>query len=295
MADRLPSLPLFVDDYEGATAHLTLEEDGAYMRLLRLCWRTPRCSIPDDHEWIKRRLRVDQDTFDRVVAPIIDEFFKRSRGRIFQKRLLQEFEYANDRKAKRKEAGKKGGTAKALKDKDKAPSNANLLPEQNSSNAVAPRPTPDQTIDSKKEGAIAPSRETALPVVIDQPDDTQIAFDRHDALRREFVPNARAVDLSPERKRHLAARLKDVGGLEGWADTLAIIRGSPFLRGETSRNGFVAVIDWLLKPANLRKVREGNYDHDEHAQPHRAVTRPSPVPRSPIAGITAAWAGRGVD
>lgn len=142
MSDRLPSLPLFVDDYEAATAHLTLEEDGLYMRLLRLCWRTPRCTIPDDPEWIMRRLRVDRDTFERLALPLIDEFFSRSRGRIFQKRLLQEFVRANEQKQRKKEAGKKGGIAKAQKTKETEPSNATALPVANGKQSSSPQPQP---------------------------------------------------------------------------------------------------------------------------------------------------------
>ncbi|PZQ54174.1 MAG: hypothetical protein DI555_14020 [Novosphingobium pentaromativorans] len=133
-----------------------------------------------------------------------------------------------------------------------------------------------------------------LPVIVDQPDDAQIAFDRHDALRREFTSRARSVELTAERKRLLAARLHIIGGLSAWDEVLAIIRASPFLRGDTSRNGFVAVIDWLLKPANLRKVQEGNYDHDEHAQ-HPGRSNGRSVPRSPIDGILAAHGSRAAD
>ncbi|MEE4452880.1 DUF1376 domain-containing protein [Novosphingobium resinovorum] len=111
-----------------------------------------------------------------------------------------------------------------------------------------------------------------LPAVIDQPDTAQIAFERHDALRREFVTNARSVEFTPERKRHMAARLKEIGGLGSWDEVLSIIRRSSFLRGDAARNGFVAVIDWILKPANLRKVREGNYDDDDQRNHLLATT-----------------------
>ena len=65
----LPYFPMYPSDFEAKTSHLTLEEDGAYNRLLRLCWMTPGASIPDDDAWIMRRMRVDQATFDRVVRP----------------------------------------------------------------------------------------------------------------------------------------------------------------------------------------------------------------------------------
>lgn len=137
-----PSLPLFVDDYEAATAHLTLEEDGAYNRLMRLCWRTPGCSVPDDRSWIMRRMRVDEATYDRVVEPIIDEFFTRRRGRILQKRLREEFEYVRDLSERRKQAGKKGGSSKSLKNNKTGSSKAKDLLKQNASKTQAPIPIP---------------------------------------------------------------------------------------------------------------------------------------------------------
>lgn len=89
-------------------------------------------------------------------------------------------------------------------------------------------------------------------------DDVQTAFDEFDQLRRCHSPGCRSLDFGKDRRKHLALRLREIGGLPEWRGVLAMIRGSPFLRGETSRSGFVAV-DWLLKPQNLRKVREGNY------------------------------------
>lgn len=133
----LPSMPLYVDDFEAATAHLTVEEDGAYNRLLRLCWRTSGCSVPDDDRWIMRMLRVDKDTFERVVLPLIEEFFQRSRGRIFQKRQREIFDEVSDRVQKRKDAGKLGGLAKAQKNNKTRSSNAKVLPEAKAKQTAA--------------------------------------------------------------------------------------------------------------------------------------------------------------
>lgn len=134
----------------------------------------------------------------------------------------------------------KGNKGNKGKKKDKSPSDSSISD---------PDPPP------------AAEQQALLPALVDEPDDAQIAFDRHDALRREFTPGARSVDLTPQRRTKLAARLKEIGGLSAWDEVLAIIRASPFLRGETSRNGFVPTIDWITKPENLRKVNEGNYDH----------------------------------
>lgn len=146
MSDRISHMPLFVDDYEGATAHLTLEEDGAYNRLLRLCWRQPDCSIPADKAWIIRLMRCDEATYERVVLPILKEFFTRAKSRWFQKRLREEHAYVVAVSSARREAGRKGGKAKSLKlnktEASKATDLPEHLPEQNDSSALAPTPTP---------------------------------------------------------------------------------------------------------------------------------------------------------
>lgn len=224
MSDRLPSLPLFVDDYEGATVHLTLEEDGTYMRLLRLCWRTPRCSIPDDPDWIMRRMRVDRPTYDRLVVPIITEFFKRSRGRIYQKRLLQEYVYAVDVQTKRKEAGKKGGNAKAQKHNDSASSKGSVLPEQKASDALAPSPA--QPSSKREEEA------NASPSLAREPSKAK----RSTGIRRAGIdhplPDDWKPNLGPVAERMVAA----------WPDGM-LDREEFTFRNHAAANGRVAK-DW---------------------------------------------------
>lgn len=123
---EMPSMPFFVDDYEAATSHLSLEEDGLYNRLLRLCWRTAGCSVPDDKGWLMRHLRLSSEDFDRVAAPVIAEFFTVLNGRLSQKRQQREFAYVKDVREKRKAAGKKGGlggvVSKPLKNNGSEPS-----------------------------------------------------------------------------------------------------------------------------------------------------------------------------
>lgn len=111
----LPYFPLFPSDFEAKTSHLTLEEDGAYNRILRLMWMTPGCSLPDDDAWIMRRMRVNADTYERVVRVVIDEFCTRENGRLSNAKLARIFDDSNGRHERRVSAGAKGGKAKALK------------------------------------------------------------------------------------------------------------------------------------------------------------------------------------
>lgn len=134
----LPYFPLYPTDFEADTSHLTLAEDGAYNRLLRLMWMTPNCDLPDDDEWLRRRLRCSRMEYGEVAAPVIAEFFKRENGRISNTRLLEEYEKAKASHEKRVSAGQKGGKTKSLKNNDTPPSNAKAKPKQ-----PEPYPEPD--------------------------------------------------------------------------------------------------------------------------------------------------------
>ncbi|WP_288935089.1 hypothetical protein [uncultured Sphingomonas sp.] len=116
------------------------------------------------------------------------------------------------------------------------------------------------------------------------PDEVGEAFSAYQACRFELVLGARPLVLSQARRGALASRLREIGGIERWHEVLARIRGSPFLRGDTARSGFVAEIDWLLKPANLLKVMEGNYDE---RSPANVSGRPR-IPASPIDALVEA-------
>lgn len=150
----LPFFPLYVDDFEADTAHLTLEEDGAYNRLLRLCWRTPGCSLPDDRDWIYRKARARTDADKAAVDIVIDEFFEVEDGRVFNARLRAEALLAGERHARRVAAGRKGGQkSNPLKTNETGSSIAKAKPKQ-------PQPQPQtQLSDDNCEGQ-APAKKT---------------------------------------------------------------------------------------------------------------------------------------
>lgn len=151
----LPYFPMFPSDFEAKTSHLSLIEDGAYNRLLRICWMTPGCSMPADEAWIMRRARAHGDAEQAAVRAVLEEFFAVVNGRYSNARLRREWLSANDAHEKRKNAGAKGGKAKALKYNDSASSNAVAMPKQ-------PEPEPESR---KREANASPKKShgTRLP------------------------------------------------------------------------------------------------------------------------------------
>ncbi|WP_367179205.1 helix-turn-helix domain-containing protein [Hyphomonas sp.] len=80
--------------------------------------------------------------------------------------------------------------------------------------------------------------------------------------------------FSDSRKAALKARIRKIG-LEGWQTAIERAEQSSFLTGRTGKP-FCLAIDWLLKPANLTKVMEGNYDDRSHSTHLRASPAYSP-------------------
>lgn len=160
----LPYIPLYIDDYEADTVHLSMMEDGAYNRLLRLMWRTPGCSIPDDEAWIFRRMRAQTDEERGAVLTVIGEFFERRAGRIFSPRLVREFKKADETSRKRSDAGKRGGRPKHIENKEEG---AKPGSSQDKAGTKHPEPDPEPDIEdsslrsesSNGGGGIAQARE----------------------------------------------------------------------------------------------------------------------------------------
>lgn len=121
-----------------------------------------------------------------------------------------------------------------------------------------------------------PSRaEPAVPAV---PEEEAGAFqdlwnqDAHPALPRWN-------EMSAGREKKAKARLKEKP-LAVWAEVIARINASAFLRGETER-GWKAGPDWLLKPDTATKVLEGQYDDHRGPAPPRDARRRDPLRRPP--------------
>jgi hypothetical protein len=64
--------------------------------------------------------------------------------------------------------------------------------------------------------------------------------------------------LTDTRKRSLAQRLEECGGIEGWRVALGKVRSNPFLRGK-NKQGWKASFDFLLQQSSFTKLMEDGY------------------------------------
>lgn len=154
MAD-FPALPFFTDSYMGDCWHLSDAEHGRYLMLLILMWQSPGCRIPNDPEWIARKLKRPVADVERDIMPIVKEFCVSTGNWITQKRLQQEFRYVSSKHKTQSEKAK----SMWQKKKKNAAASAGHKPDEGerhkpeTPSAYAPNPTqpnPTQPIKEAK-------------------------------------------------------------------------------------------------------------------------------------------------
>jgi uncharacterized protein YdaU (DUF1376 family) len=96
-------IPVFPDAYLRDNYRLSLEQHGLFMLLMFEAWNKPDCSLPDDERALAEIAQISVARFRKIAGPVLEKW-TREGGRIYQKRLLKEWAYVNEKRAKAKAA-----------------------------------------------------------------------------------------------------------------------------------------------------------------------------------------------
>ena len=256
-------MPLYIGDYLADTAHLNAAEHGAYLLLIMHYWQ--KGSLPDDDCKLASIARAFPEQWSSMKATI-SEFFD---GGWKHPRIDAELAKSEAAYQRRAEAGRKGGTAKSVK--------------QCSSNAIASEPSIAVALhkqshyttllsdlpngkSSAPNGATGPIERPKEKPKRQKPDDDPILnamlAEYDDVARSLGLPQTRGI--TSKREGLLRARAHDLVQVFGFPDPLigmravmAKIRASPFLCDR--RNRWMG-LDWILNETNFLKIMEGTYE-----------------------------------
>lgn len=256
-------MPLYCGDYLRDTMHLRAEGHGAYLLLIMAYWSSGG-PLPDDDDYLSGVARVDDRTWKRL-RPTLERFFEIANGCWRHARIDAELERAARNVEARRQAGKRGGEAKASGKQTASKTLAN----GDQKATPSPSPSPDysdpngsvvaadagdlaEPEEIRVEGQATPARSPPVPI--------DLAFENWNIAAQELgLPLAKS--LTPERRRKLAARLRECGGLDGWIEALEKLENSPFCLGKNDR-GWRADLDFMLQPKSFNRLREGAYCGD---------------------------------
>lgn len=113
---KLHYMPWYPSDYKADTAHLTLEEHGAYRLLLDHLWLSGG-SIQFDDKRLSRRLGVTPARFRKIWSEI-GEFFQLEDEQITHKRISSELKKAQEKVEKRTEVARRAAAKRWKKTKE---------------------------------------------------------------------------------------------------------------------------------------------------------------------------------
>lgn len=235
-------MPLYIGDYLSDTMHLTTEQHGAYLLLIMAYWKNggalQAASLPTIC-----RLSVDAWSINQAV---LEQFFSiGENGAWVHPRIDQELAEATQKKAK---ASEKAGKAAKARWGD-ASSNPQAMLEQ----CPSPSPSPKEskalaTDESDCAGQPEIAKAKADPIPYEQ------IFDAYS----QTLPELPQVRIRDEARRKAIRSLwrsdSRFQSVDFWGRYYGSVRTSKFLMGMNAI-GF----DWLMKPANFKKVVEGNY------------------------------------
>lgn len=100
-------MPFYPGDYLKDTAHLTLQQDGVYLRLILHYWNTQQ-PIPTNKGQCIRIVKAFTPEEQDDLIYILTTFFQKEDGVYRHKRIEEELQRAQERHEKATERGKKG-------------------------------------------------------------------------------------------------------------------------------------------------------------------------------------------
>ncbi len=258
-------MPIFcyqhhISDWRRDTAHLSLEQRGAYRELLDWFYFTDG-NLPADMQSVCRLLGVQTQSERKAVAEVIRQFFIESNGLLSQKRCESEIAKIKNKSAAASEAAK----IKALKYKERHSADAKRTHSERYANHES------RTMNQEPITKDNPNGLSEKPPLPPQDDFEKIALGVWNETASQVL--GKVLELSQKRRSSLGQRLSQLKKLfpdmpspiEAWREYLRRILASDFLCGRSGRD-FKATFDWCINASNFLKIMEGNYDNTRTAK-----------------------------
>lgn len=261
--------------YLGGVVGLTSKQHCVYSLILDMLYAHGG-EIRNDPSWIAGWI---SDMGSAAVRNTLRELFEMGKlieneGKITEKHAKNEAKTKENLSENARKAGQIGGKKSGEVRKNKALCEADDDEKRSRLDKIREdkKEKKDSPLPPKGGGEDDPPKLALLAP--EPPDETNQVFQEYQKLAVDLgIPAPRTLDV--DRKKAIRARVSEHGP-GSIKVAFAAIRASPFLRGETGRDGWKGVtMDWLFKPKNYRKVIEGNYAERSASQESAAIARAS--------------------
>jgi len=245
-----PWFPFYPGEYLADTMHLSLEEHGAYLKLLMHAWQHDGL-IPEENKLRARILGIHHHRAGLLWGVIGGYWILYPKG-YRNKRLDAELAQAVEISEKRR---------KAAESRHHANADANAY-----TRARVSTPTPTSTEATNVASSYCPSASATGQSAPPRKNGGGTPFPPVPFEKIQTDYNALAADLglpqcrilTATRKKNISARWREYPDHDSWDAFWGFVRKQPFLAGQNDR-GWRCDLEWLMKPSNFAKVCEGSY------------------------------------
>lgn len=258
-------------DYIEGTRRLTLEERGAYADIIDLLY-IHGGKLPDDQKWMGCAMHISTRKWRAIRdALIAHKKIESVDGHIVNARVAFEL---HSRSVQARTNAETATNRERTKRENREKINEINETDARKQHHIRVRVREEEKESQSPNGdssETAPKVDLLLPPEPPVTDILQRAVDAwNETATKTGLPRVRI--LSPDRRKKLAARLKDAGGLDGWKEALARLAASDFLTGKVK--GWKADFGFVLQQESFAKLVEGSYDNRN--EPRRGRLPESP-------------------
>jgi len=241
-----------IGDFDKATRHLTRIERSIYSDLIDLYYDT-ESQLPDDIQWICRRVLAHSNEEATAVEQVLKEFFVKTPKGWYHDRCEAELDEYKTSNTQKSVAGKASAEKRRLKREQAL--NGNPTSVEQPCNGT---PTNHEPLTINHE----PVKEN---VVCDAKDACNCPHQEIINLYHEILPTCpRVKEWTPARKAKLKARWNESEkrqSLDYWKRLFEYIAESDFLMGRTAKPFYGTNLEWIVTQANFTKIIEQNYEN----------------------------------
>lgn len=269
---------------------MTLEQQGAYMRLICYAWGAEIVGhLPNDDEILAQLSRLGEEKWAQSKSKILRAFDLSVDGFIIHRQLIAEHERQKSFSEMQAEISNKRRKSANMRWECKTDANAMQMHMQNryktDANALQER---KEEKKEEKAPLVPPSlsHTLSLPPIIppkeekreekrdlqanacrgSEPPPESTETDLVEIYHRNCPSLGRVMKITQARSSVLKARLREHPALDFWEIFFSRVERSDFLCGRApprsgSEVSFKADLEWVTKQANFIKILEGRYDN----------------------------------
>ncbi len=259
---ELPYFKFYTGDFTKDTMDFSAEQIGAYTLLLIHMWNSDGW-VSNNEQKLARVARMSVKKWKAICDDILMKCIEKE-GFIGNRRMLEEIKKVRSQSELSASAGALGGRAKAAKNSHDGLADATFKIKRTLPYARVRHSHSHKEEEREKVPTVLSVQKNDEPDVSESLDSTKCGSEPEIAfgIYNQTAANAdlpTAQKMTAQRQSRLKARLKDCGGLDGWALAMDKLAASDYCTGKV--NGWRADIDFVLQEKSFTKLMEGSYDN----------------------------------